>query len=406
MPQSAEPVNKAIRYFSLMIFFFAIADGISAYFFPVLALQTGLSYSAMGLLYSSSSVFGLVFDVLLSKYLKNTDYRRLYVYALILVIAFPIMIVSTSLLSVYVVAAAVWALYSNLNGFGYYDFTAVEERKANHAKAFASLSISKTLGYAVAPLIAVYVTIQLFDIRTFFLPVFAGIIALVFMMLTISSSSQRGKECKANEHPQRSFKEEFRVLMLVGMRLWPILLLHVNLSIMEAAFWTVSPIIENLSAGLKGMGGFILFLSMIPSLMVGWSISPLTKAFGKKAVAFYTFLFSNLLLLTIGFISNAYVILLMIFLVNVLQSITYPAVYAAMADYLKESTSYDNEIVAVNDMSMNMGYIIGPAFAGIAMQFLGDLRIFSVIAIIGIICSFIVIAFSKKNISFYDRDVD
>jgi MFS family permease len=258
----------------------------------------------------------------------------------------------------------------------------------------------------VAPLIAGATVMTIGKPTTAIYPMLAGFLALLFISLTINSSKRiKHLSKKQNEHPSRDFKQEMKTLIIVGRRLWPFMLLTINLALMESAFWTIAPLLENVSSSFAGLGGIFLAVSMVPSLVISWSVEPLTRSFGKKKTAFYTFLFANLLLLTVGYLTNAYMILLIIFLVNLLEAITFPAASAAFADYLKESNSYDNEIIAAKDFAGNIGYIIGPLVAGISLDLIGDLKIFTVFATVGVITSLILILFTPKKIPFYDKNV-
>ena len=62
----------------LMIFFWALFDGIVSYISPLLITHGGYSKTALGFLLGSSSVAGALFDYLLSRYLKNPHYRGVY----------------------------------------------------------------------------------------------------------------------------------------------------------------------------------------------------------------------------------------------------------------------------------------------------------------------------------------
>jgi hypothetical protein len=59
---------------SLMILFHSLFDGITAYTVPFVLLDAGFSKAEMGLIYASSSGAGALFDIILSKFLKNTHF--------------------------------------------------------------------------------------------------------------------------------------------------------------------------------------------------------------------------------------------------------------------------------------------------------------------------------------------
>ncbi|MBI2357134.1 MFS transporter [Candidatus Dojkabacteria bacterium] len=400
-------INRNFRFFGLTVFFFGMSDGILSYFAPKVVVEAGYSNTQMGILMALSSVFGAILDIVLSRVLRNTHYYRLYFYALLLMISFPFLLLTSSYYFLLLISMAIWALYCNLSSFGYYDYIARVTKKSEHASSFGFLDIYSSMGYVVAPLIAGTIAITSLGIKGAVIPIFVSIMGLIFLIATRFSQPRKEKSVFEVEHKNtRSFLEEMVIWKRVIVRMWPMLILFLSLCIMEAVFWTMAPVIELVSANLKGYGGIILTAAIVPSLLINWSVGPLTKLFGKKNTAYTTFLFSNVFLFIIGFVNNPGVIVLLIFITYILQSITFPAMGGAIADYLKESQSYDREILSTKDFFGNLGYIIGPAITGILMDRIGGLGVFSYMAIMGFIISLILIFFAPRRIPFYDRNIE
>jgi MFS family permease len=404
-------ISRLFILFGLTTFFIAFADSLMSYFLPTLMTNSGLSNTEMGILYSSSAVFGAIFDFLLSKYLKSTHYKRMYFYTIVLAIVFPIMMFMSSWFWIYLAAMMVWGLYYNIWNFGYYDFVSREQNSKSYASSFGILSMFNDIGYLVGPLIAAQFVLTGHTLLPMISPIFLVLLAAFFFMGVIFL---KNKERKKRKNPESeilekerdvSFLKEVKLWYLVSKRMWPILLMGISLSITSAMFWVVTPLLDGKSEGMNQLGGILLTASLAPSLFVNWSVGTFTNKFGKKYTAFAAFLLSNLILLSVGFISNPYIIILAVFLSSLFSSISYPALSATVADYLKESKSYDNEILSVKDFFGNVGCIIGPLVAGFLMDRIGSLMIFSYFAVFGIAVSIFLLFFSPKSIDFHDRSM-
>ncbi|HRI05906.1 MAG TPA: MFS transporter [Candidatus Dojkabacteria bacterium] len=394
--------KKTLFLFGLTTFFFAISNGIYSYFAPIVITDAGFTNTEMGLLMASSSIFGIAFDLLLVKYLKRVDYFRLYLYSLSLVLLFPLFLLSHNIYILFLLAMALWSLYSNLSAFGYYDFIAREVPKKDHSSSSATLYIYNDLGYVIAPLIAGTIAITSVWWKDALIPLVTTLLAL-FSLITLMRyrKTSNPRERPIYEHGGGSILSFLKVCK----RLWPILVLTMSLNIMESVFWIVSPILDKVSPLLNGIGGIILAVSMVPSLFVSWSVGPITKYFGKKKSAYASFFLSSFFLLLIPLTTSPIIIIILVFISNALQAITFPAMGGAIADYLKESKSNDIYILSAKDVFENIGYIVGPLLTGVMLDHTTGLEAFKYLALFGITISILLLIFSPKSIPFYDARI-
>ena len=68
--------------------FWTLFDGLMAYVTPVLITSRGFSIAQMGLIIASSNIFGVIFDLMLIKFLRSANYRRLFLLVYLLCFAF------------------------------------------------------------------------------------------------------------------------------------------------------------------------------------------------------------------------------------------------------------------------------------------------------------------------------
>ena len=145
--------HKSSFILGLMMIFWTLYEGIISYITPILITDHGFSNTQMGLLYSTSSLFGVLFDFLFMIFVKNTHYRRIILIAFIICFAYPFVLWSASVISLFVLCMAIWGIYSDLMGFGISDFSGRIKNYVYNAKSLSIISTLKSVGYIIAPLI-------------------------------------------------------------------------------------------------------------------------------------------------------------------------------------------------------------------------------------------------------------
>src|SRR4030042_2897017 len=146
--------QRPLFLFSLILFSWTVFDGIISYIAPILITSRGISNTAMGMIIGFSSLAGAVFDFLLSKFLRNTDYRRLYFYPFLLCLLFPLVLWQAKTIWVFLAAMTLWGLYYDLYNFANFDFVGRHSAPTEHSSCFGILEVFKSLGYFIGPIIA------------------------------------------------------------------------------------------------------------------------------------------------------------------------------------------------------------------------------------------------------------
>jgi cyanate permease len=172
--------HKTLYTVSLMLFFWSIYDGIISFISPILITERGFSNTLMGLIIGSSSMAGAVFDFILSKFLQNSYYRRLYLLMFGICFVYPLVLWQAKTIYLYLIAMALWGFYYDLQGFGNFDFVGREMETEEHASSFGVIGVFRSLGYLIAPLLVGLVIGQTLDWRPFAL-------AWLFLLLSFFS---------------------------------------------------------------------------------------------------------------------------------------------------------------------------------------------------------------------------
>jgi MFS family permease len=392
--------NKILFAASLMLLFWALFDGLLSYLLPLIITDLGFSATKMGLIIASSNVFGALYDFFLAKFIPNTNYRRLFLFVNILCFIYPLILWSSKTLPLFLVAMAVWGLYGDLNEFAIYDFVSRRSSHTEHSQSFGIIAVFKSLGYLIAPIIAGLVVVKGIDFFPFSLSFSFIIISLIFYLILIDLSPK--KDSPSFDHTPKytrfNFFKEFHVVKQIARILFPVLVFNILLYLFDGVFWTIGPIYSQSFTGFKDFGGFFMTAYTLPALFVGWFIKPITSRFGKKRTAYVSFIAGCLFLLPISFVKEPVLIIFFVFLSSVANSIAWPSIHGAYADYISESHLYEKEISSLNDLTFNIGYVVGPAISGILADRVGIGNLFLVLVVFSLLVTAVLLKITPRNI--------
>lgn len=392
--------NRQLYIVATMLLFWGIFEGIVAYTAPLLILQNGLSRSSMGIIMASGPIFGALFDLGLTHYLKNHHYRRMFLFMLILSVFYPILLFSASSFWLFVLAMALWGLFYDLKNFGRFDFVARRSKSVERSSSFGVIGAFSSIGYIFAPLIASLTITGLIGWNTAFAAFVFLVIAVCFYFALLAVTKRdKSWQSEENSDVKKNFILELSLWTKIGIAISPILLLTLLLNVVDAVFWTLGPIISQGFNQLGHFGGLILTAYQLPIILVGWFIGSFTSRFGKKRTAFLAFGAGSAVLTLVGLLSSPWLVLVTVFIASTFFAIAWPSINGAYADYLAESPSIRGDIEGVEDFFSNSGYVIGPLFAGFASEVIGNLQTFTALGIFGLICTFILMRLTPRKIN-------
>lgn len=408
--KSSDNRHKPLYLFSLLLFFFVIFDGIVSYTVPLLIVEAGISDTVMGLIVASSSVAGAIFDLLLCRFLKNTNFRRLLMMMFGMALFFPLVLTQSKTAFGFTVAMVLWGLYYDFFNLSQFDFVAREMGKNEHTSSYGIISVFKSLGYAVAPLLAgLLVGVAVVGSKPIIL---ASVFFLISVMFFVILWKNRNREKKVetllppscpNIPRAGSLYREISLWWRLGRVIFPVLFLIFLLNVIDVFFWTIGPLF---SENFGIWGSLFLFSYQLPPLLVGWFVGGVAKRFGKKRTAIVSFLIGSLIYCTFWFISNIWLIIGLNFLAAFFLSFSWPAISGACADYESESPSLAREIETIQDYFTNLGCVIGPIFAGILSDNLGHVNTFSALGVFGVVSAVWLLIVTPKKISIAKVSLD
>lgn len=399
--------SKPIILVALMAFFWTIFDGILSFIVPILMTRNGLTESVMGMVLGTSSVAGLLFDLFLCHFLKNTNFRRMYLLMLIFSSLFPLLLWQSKTIFLFIVAMALWGLYYDFFSLGNFDFVSRYVNKGNFSSSFGVLSAFITLGYLFSPLIAGFFIDDEGMTKLFLISwLFLGLSA-IFLFLLISIFNRRDKkEGLVEKIPKKSpnFLKELHLWKRIGSFILPVLFLTFFLNIVDSFYWTIGPLLSE-RVGLDGEKGLFMTTFLLPWLVAGWVVGKVTRYFGKKRTAFLSLIFGSLFLISFVFIKDLIVLIIVNLVASFFIALSVPAINGAYADYISESPKLEKEIETLIDSFTNFGYVVGPVVAGFLGQYFGYTTSFTFLGICGLVVGFVLFFITPRKINLKIKNI-
>jgi MFS transporter, DHA1 family, multidrug resistance protein len=385
---------------TLMLFFWTLFDGLMSYVTPVIIDEHGFSGTALGLIIGSSSIAGAFFDFFLCRFVPNTNFRRAFIGMFILSALFPIIMLKGSMVWMFIAGMAVWGLYYDLYRIATYDFISRRPPSEEHAASFGIVQTFIALGYLLAPLVAGFLihenVVGSAPIVASYL--FLGI-AFYLFILALFSVRHVTRYQHTVRRPSISFLREIRIWRKLGNKIRPVLALTIMINVVSAFYMTIGPLLTEELTELGPFGGIFMASEMLPMLIIGWFVGQFTVKFGKKRTAITSFLIGSVILIVMGFMHNAYLLIMVSFAASFFTSLAIPALNGAYADYISEARTIAIEIETMEDMSGNTGYVIGPILAGMVSDIFGYHLAFSFLGMCGIVVALYLYRITPKSIN-------
>lgn len=390
--------HRALYLFAFVILFWTMFDNVMTYLAPLVLTQRGLSNTMMGIVYSSSSVAGGLFDFVMSKFVKRASYRRILLVMFGLCFLYPLILWNAKVLWMFLFAMAWWGVYFDLFSFSAFDFVGRFQNKEHHATSFGIIHVFRSLGGIIAPLIVGLIVIDRVNFQPFLLAWTFLIVGTIFLIALLFQSLRPVSVRRETELRTRRPIHELRLWRTVGRALLPVLSLSFFLFFIEAFFWTLAPLYAK-QLQLHGFGGLLLTVYALPALLMGWFVGQLTQRWGKKRTAFVALLIGSAIIATFAAVHSPYVIIALTFAAACFLSVSLPSINGAYADYIAETPDAEREIAALQDFVVNLGYIAGPLLAGILADAINIPGAFTTIGLTGVIVALILLKVTPRSIT-------
>lgn len=384
---------------SAVLFFVFLGDAILSDWVPSF-LQTTLGGSLfMGLVFSFSSVVGLVTDLVFPQLFRKFNARKLVLMAIGANLIFSGILLWTttwSWLILFLLAMSVWGAYYELLRFGSAQFVSDYVPKESRSGVWAVLTIFKSLAYFIGPIVGSWLAISRGNGAVILTA--AGVVCMGYVVWILSNSKERQRE-QMNEPLERfDMKEELFYWKELLVYVWPVLLISLMLGLIDATYWTTGAVLSENLAVDGFWGGMFLPAFMLPPVFMGLVLARWEIYKRKKKIAEIFLLLAGLFLICLGFGNSIWLLLIFSFLAGAALAVAWPMVDAVSSDILARMGKERKHMVGLSSSTTSMAYIIGPITAGIIASRLGERMTFSAIGLLVVLVATVLLFVTPRKI--------
>ena len=394
--------NSKLFPIGMMVFFFVIFDGILMYLAPIIITGAGISDSVMGLIIGSSSIAGMIFDLLLTRALKVTHYRRMFLLMFVLAALFPLFLFGGKTVTIYLIAMAAWGFYYDFYNIGSIDFVERTADPEEHVTNFGILRTFEGSGYLLAPFAGSLLLLWFRPgPRMLIALAIPLLVAFLFYLIAVVHPLRERREYPGvvRKSPLSFFTEMDRWKKVGGI-LFPILLLTLAMNLIDAAIWTFGPIFSELIGKANGIpGGIFMTAYALPPLLVGWIVGIVARRFGNAHTAQGAIALGSIILMLVGLFASPIFLSVLIFGTSFFFSIAWPSIDAVYTEYIEQVSSRRKEIETLQDLFTNLGDTGGPIVGGYMAQYLGFTHSFIALGALGVVTALVLFWMTPRTIA-------
>lgn len=352
----------------------------------------------MGIIFSFSSLVGLIADPLIPFFFGKKDYRFFVILVFIFALIFPLVLLwlPTSTL-VLLLAMATWGIYYEAMVFAKFNFVKEQMNSHQHALSWGVLSSFSSLSYTIGPILAGFFLASNFA-HAYQIVIVLLILSFVAFLPNLKTKIDATRNQTTSKQEKRSFSQEIMAWGLLLKRTWPIYLFLTTLTILDATFWTIGPLLSEELRLIHPLGGLLLPLHIAPTLLVGLFTDKIARYAGKKKAAFFAALLSGLILFLSSFFYEVSIFLSLVFISSVAFAISLPEILAVFEDYVTRLKDNHNDMIGIQGSAGSLGYVLGPILAGFIASQIGNQLTFGAIGLLLSMVSLLCLLIVPKKI--------
>lgn len=365
--------TRLLSLFAVVIFSFFASDSIITYLVPVVLTQHYGSALRMGMMLSSSSVIGVIFDVYISRYFIDKSAFFFIKWALIsaLLIPFVLVFLPQSTLTFFAVMA-IWGGYYEMMVFSEFRFIKTYMKRTQHVIGWSLVEVMYALGTMIGPFLAALL-LERSEILTLSTSVVFLFIASIAVFVLKKGLPNVAKVSRVQELGKQAHGEnQLRIWRILLKKLWPLLVFYFALIYVSTTFWSVGVLmVEELKVS-HTLGLFILPAFTAPSMIFPFIAEKLSHIWGKKRMAFISAGIGGVALFAGSYTGSVEFLLLTILVSSSCLAIAYPEFNAAFEDYMARLELFGLDVVGIQRVVVSLAFIIGPILSGFLAGILGN----------------------------------
>lgn len=386
--------TSQMKTFLLLTFFIYFSDSLISYTAPIIIEARVANSFITGLIFSLSSVAGLVADILIPRFFSNATSARYFKYFIFFSLATLLsLFIGTHYILFLVFGMIFWGV--NFDFLRFFNFKIIKQIASGetYSEYWGYHETMRTITVLTAPAIALLVSKTRYE--------FVYIISLASLaigyLLFISLTQKSHTENAPSHHYSRL---NMKMLKLLVKPILPLYAFTISLIILDASFWTIGILLSQELGETFFLGNFLIIAYTFPGVFAAPFSGYLATRFGKKRTAFTSAIIGSMVL-TIGllFTSPIYLILV-VFVSSLFYSLCWPQIFSAFEDYIVRVGRHSDDMISIQDSATNIGYIVGPILAGLLATLYGYSRAFTILALLPLLVAIIGLLVMKHKVHF------
>lgn len=365
---------RKVSVFMFVMFFVFLADAMLSDFVPGYLEGIMGSPLLMGIVMSTSSVAGLILDLLFARVLRNLSVSKMVALAFVGCICF----VGLLLFSTYwpwvlilVLAMVTWGLYYEFFGFSGQKFVVGIAAPVQRTAVWSVIETLRAVAYAIGPLALAWVA-RYGERQSL---VFVGAV-LSFGFLLFGAMKTKYKPEIEVDHAKITIWHEINHWISLFRHIWPMVILGITLVLIDAVFWTTGTVVNDQLAKENPLGGFFITTYMISSMFVGLAFGGKEIKSHKKTMAFVFTLLSGIVLLFMTYLHVWWWYLVIVLVSSLMSALSWPLLDAVYTDLLSRMGREHIHMIGLKNASNSIAYMIGPILAGAMATLVGNIESF------------------------------
>lgn len=387
---------KRVIAFLVILFFVLLSDAVLSDWVPGY-LQNALgSPFKMGLMMAISSVVGLLMDLIFPRMLRQSGVRKLAGGAIIGSMIFLLSMFSSTWWSyglILIIGMSAWGVYYELDSFMTQQFVAGVAPRNQRSSVWGVVGVVRSSAYLFGPIIGGY--IAGYGDRA--VVIGAALVLFVAYILFLIMKHPKAVEEEIDVHGINP-KEEFLHWIVLGRRVWPVLLVSLAGGLVDATFWSTGTVLNDTLAEKSMAGGWFMSAYMLPFLFVGIMVAKWGIDIGKKKWAERFILMGGLSLMILPLFENIWLILLCVFISGVFLAMAWPLVDAVYTDLVARANKGRKHVMGMSSATNSMAYVIGPILSGWLAGQYGEMGNFAIIGGLVVIVALILLITTPKKL--------
>jgi len=366
---------KRVIPFLVLLFFILLSDAVLADWVPGYLQDVLGSPMKMGLMMALSSAVGFVMDLLFPQILRSSGVRRLAGGAIVGALIFLSSMLTSTWWSyglIIAIGMAAWGIYYELDAFMTQQFVAGVAARDQRSSVWGVVGVVRNLAYFTGPLLGSYLAV--YGDRVVVMSA-AAVLGIAYILLSLLNLPRK-EESDIDFHGV-SIREELSHWWILGVRVWPILLVSLTAGLIDATFWTTGTVLNDTLAELHLMGDWFVSAYMFPALFMGIWVAKWGIDSGKKKWAERLLLVGGVFLGLLGTIKTIPLMLLVIVLASACLAASWPLTDAVYTDLVARARRGRKHIIGMSSAALSLAYVIGPILAGGLAGRVGELESFS-----------------------------